>query len=275
MTVSTIAQHVAQIQPPKLEPLGKLDLLREKYARRHGTGERYEAPDMSRHADIVNAVCYERGRHVPEDPVVAESYALFARHLVRQFDMLAGERFEFMPVDTQRGEYENSSRMMGDLASGRLFYLPTESTDSIQGDHPMLAPVSRRDSPGNSMLVNDVFRCVHDALAHSAGYGFGFSGEKGAWLVHRETLPRKAHLALWNETRGQNAWTNAGPHMWTIVDDEDMKPATEDIFKETLEDIRREARRVQVARRGEERWVHPAERSFPAQKCILVPDSLV
>jgi hypothetical protein len=67
---------------------------------------------------------------------------------------------------------------------------------------------------GPHPVLNDVFRAVHDTIGHGvSGGSFGVAGERAAWIAHRETFPKEALPALWNETRGQAAWTNAGPHM--------------------------------------------------------------
>lgn len=275
MTVSTIAQHVAEVQEPQHERVRALDVLREKYARQYSVEKRYHFPEAGQRADIVHAIYYGRGEHEPKNPIIAASYDMFAQHLVQQFIMLSDEGFEFIAHEGAGEPYGNSYQMFQDIKRGRLVYLPTESTDSIRGDHPMLSETSCRDSSGEPIGLNEVFRCVHDVLAHSAGYGFNFSGEKGAWLVHRGTLPREAHLALWNETRGQNAWTNAGPHMRTVVRNKDSESANNDKIQGIDENIQQEARSLRILRRGEHGWKSLSDRPFPCQKCIIVPSSLV
>src|SRR5699024_9834020 len=110
-------------------------------------------------------------------------------------------------------QYDNSQHMLEDIKQRKLKVLNTNTTPSIRKSHPMHSKTSLTDSLGTPMLANDIFRAVHDTLSHGFGYNFSFTGEKGAWLMHRSALPKEAHLAIWNETRGQNAWYNAGPHM--------------------------------------------------------------
>lgn len=64
------------------------------------------------------------------------------------------------------------------------------------------------------LLVNDVFRIIHDIFGHAMnGYGFGPIGEDKAWFTHMQMFTLVAAAALTTETRGQNCWVNFGPHM--------------------------------------------------------------
>lgn len=56
------------------------------------------------------------------------------------------------------------------------------------------------------MVANDLFRVVHDMVAHvRGGYSFSTNGEYNGMLTHASTLPESAWPALFAETFGQNA----------------------------------------------------------------------
>lgn len=109
------------------------------------------------------------------------------------------------------------------------------------------------DGTRQQLVANDVFRAVHDTIAHSEGHQFGPYGEKRAWWAHRSSLPRDAHLALWCETRAQNCWTNAGPHMTTT--DDTGQP--------------------RLRQHHENNWLPMTQRPYAEQKCVNVNPSLL
>lgn len=144
--------------------------------------------------------------------------------------------------------------MLTDLRDNKhLYYFRTEESGDtgIGADHPMAKKITVKDHDGTerTIMANDAFRAVHDAIAHSEGHSFGPQGEKRAWWTHRSSLPREAHLALWNETRAQNVWTNAGPHMRTK--DADGNP--------------------RLNQPGDDGYLPVADRPFSDQKCVIVP----
>lgn len=115
--------------------------------------------------------------------------------------------------------------------------------------NPMLEP-SGVEIAGNPLLVNDVFRAVHDYFGHTAdGYEFGPRGEYNAYLAHSRMFSDEAKPALAAETLAQNAWVNFGPHM-------------------------RDAS-GKVPRAGEPGFVSPKDRRFADQKNTLVPQELL
>lgn len=135
-----------------------------------------------------------------------QSYLSLGDILTAQYDALRELGIEFVFVS---GEPHSSSRtMFAEIAQRRLTVrksLGDDYTDIAQ-DHPMARSVLTIDGV---MLLNDVFRAVHDVLGHYAiRASIGQDGEALAWLHHRSLLPRSTHLALWCETRGQNTWTN-------------------------------------------------------------------
>jgi hypothetical protein len=59
------------------------------------------------------------------------------------------------------------------------------------------------------LLVNDVFRFVHDFFGHAKiGNSFGPIGEENAWKIHSVMYSPLARRAMTSETRGQNSFVN-------------------------------------------------------------------
>jgi hypothetical protein len=126
-----------------------------------------------------------------------QAYEAFVSELFNQSLYLgtAGIRFNYVDSDP----YPNSAAMLSDLyTTGRIRVLKTE--------------------PGtlHSYLTedaNNLFRAVHDVFGHGVkGYGFGPSGEEGAFREHLTMFSPTAQRALATETKGQNSWFNFGPY---------------------------------------------------------------
>lgn len=241
-------------------PIKEIQAIRQQYIESHGLPKRKSRPHFTEVDDMASSMTYESLEHDPSHPKIRESYRVLGEHIVGQHDALvdAGYRFEEWKGETEQ-PYANSSEMLADLRNNkRLFYYATERSQDTDGalpdDHPMAAIVTVKDSDGGFKKVplNDVFRGVHDLVAHGDGNSFGPQGERNAWWVHRESLPRTAHLALWNETRAQNTWTNAGPHMRTTDEHGNTK----------------------LLKPGTDGWIPVADRPFAAQKCVNAPAEL-
>lgn len=147
-------------------------------------------------------------------PEMQKSYQSLIGAIGQQYNHLRQQGITYTPAKFDSygnisDVYPTSNHMRADLAKGNLNYLPTSATPLPEG-HPMAQTINTVDGP---MVANDVFRAVHDTLGHGFGASFGPMGEATAWANHRETLPPEAHPALYTETRGQNVWTNYGPHM--------------------------------------------------------------
>ena len=241
-------------------PIKEIQALRSAYANDHGFPRRRRMPHLTDVDDIAAARAYESAPHEPQHPRVARSYRSFRQHIAAQWDVLTRAGYRFEPWHGQAEQpYPDSAAMLADLRDNKhLYYFRTDASQNTEGSlptgHPMAAEVTV-DLPGGGrgrMLANDVFRAVHDAIAHSEGHQFGPYGEKRAWWAHRSCLPRDARLALWNETRAQNCWTNAGPHMTTT----DPNGTT------------------RLHQRGETDWIPLSQRPYAAQKTVRVHPSL-
>lgn len=241
------------------QPIKEIQALRQIYVDEHRLPRRRPIPHLTAVDDIAAADAYETMTHDPRHPKVARSYRVFRQHVRQQWDALTAAGYRFEPWTQDGQPYENSAGMLTDLRDNRhLYFFRTDVSQTTEGalppDHPMAktVTVSTVDGTPQRMLANDVFRAVHDAIAHSEGHQFGPYGEKRAWWTHRSSLPSEARLALWCETRGQNTWTNAGPHMRTGADGP-----------------------PRLLRRDDPGFLPISQRPYAAQKCGLVDPTLV
>jgi hypothetical protein len=171
------------------------------------------------------------------DPNVVKAYQHLAVEVLKQFKILTrgknGMRFTFENYvrkdaagnEIQGDLYASSKDAVQDAReNNHLRVLKTDPTafgpdGSDFADHPLLKEtgLTYADANGKTqpLLYNDIFRAVHDAIAHTMfGDTFGPVGEEGAWNVHLRTLDDPwARWALTTETRGQNSWVNEGPQM--------------------------------------------------------------
>lgn len=245
----------------KHTPIKEIQSLRQNYAAAHGFPIRERMPHLTSADDIAAARAYDAAPHDPTHPRVVRSYRSFRQHVAAQWNMLTEAGYSFEPWHgDQEQPYTGSAAMLADLRDNkRLFYFRTEVSQSTEGalppDHPMAreVTVTMPDGSTQTMVANDVFRAVHDAIAHSEGHQFGPYGEKRAWWTHRSSLPREARLALWCETRAQNCWTNAGPHMTTVDDDGHTR----------------------LIDRSEDGWLPLTQRPYAEQKCVNVSPALL
>ena len=220
-------------------PVAFTTLLSAKYLQQNWF-ERAEYVPYSYEEAAICADHYEDMEHTPDQPEVAESYRHLRTHLINQFKLLQNTGFQII---NGKGEhnYPNSEALRDDMRMGRIIYLPTYANNGtnseMPSDHPFAETV---ELGGRELLLNDVFRVVHDFYAHGAGHDFSPRGEHEAWNTHRKLLPRSAHLALWCETRAQSSWVNFGRHI----------------------------------REAEER-IPPAQRPYAAQKSGIPPQHLI
>ena len=176
--------------------------------------------DKKKAMSIADA--YEAMQHDPENPEVREAYEAMATETEAQYELLKQEGVEVEIFEGEGEPYANSQEMLDDLNNNNhLFILSTEKdfgqtgiTESQRAENPLLNESKFTDKNGKPMLVNDVFRAVHDFFGHGErGNSFGAIGEENAWDVHARMYSPKARRAMTTETRGQNSWVNFGPQM--------------------------------------------------------------
>jgi hypothetical protein len=193
-------------------------------------------------------------KHDPTNPEVIEAYEAMANETLEQYKAIEDSGIEFEIYEGKGEPYANSKEMLADLENGHLYVLSTENdfgqeeiTDKQREENPLLRDSGIKDKNGKPLLVNDVFRGVHDTFGHGErGNGFGAKGEENAWDIHSRMYSPKARRAMTTETRGQNSWVNFGKQM-----------RNED---------------GSIKKKGEEGYMSPTERPFAEQKIGLLPE---
>lgn len=171
-------------------------------------GQRFHFTYLSDEALSVEgkqvAEIYENIVHSPFDDKVQHSYAVLLKALTQQF--LDAQGFGLTVTESEESPYSTSREMFEDIDRNHhlLVLSSEESMEGLPQDHPMMTTC-----PVTGLMYNIVFRAVHDLYGHYAGrFSFSDRGERSAWLQHMRTIPVEGHVALFCETRGQNAWTN-------------------------------------------------------------------
>jgi hypothetical protein len=161
------------------------------------------------------AAAYEVMENNPNDPEVRRAYEAMAKETIEQYKAFLDAGYV---VEINNEEpYANSEEMIEDLRNNkRIKIFSTEAgfgdtpiTPEQRADNPLLTTTEFTDVNGQPMLVNDLFRAVHDFFGHAElGNSFGPKGEENAWNVHARMYSPLARRAMTTETRGQNSWVN-------------------------------------------------------------------
>jgi hypothetical protein len=208
-----------------------------------GVAEQYAADngiDLKRQSEYVEvdedrakrlADAYEQMADDSSDPKVKEAYEDLINQTIAQYQALAdaGYKFWFMDFSIPSNEEYASTpyNALRDLRQnkemGVFATIDGYGEDGITQEqieaNPMLAdtglmwPIGGIDGEMMPVLVNDLFRAVHDAFGHGLeGAGFRARGEENAWQAHVRLFTGPAIGAITSETRGQNSWVNFGPN---------------------------------------------------------------
>jgi len=176
----------------------------------------YVRVDTGRAARIARA--YTDMEHQPADPAVQAAYRAMADETTAQYQFVKATGLKIETImPGQPDPYPNGPRdVLKDIASGHIWYFPTEqgfgSSEFDPTGNPLLDPTPEVSDNGQPMVVNDLFRVVHDFFGHGMeGAGFGARGEENAWQAHMRLFSEAAVPAMTSETRGQNSWVNYGP----------------------------------------------------------------
>jgi len=154
-------------------------------------------------------------KHDPNNPKVKASYRAMARETLDQYKyfLKSGYKIEI----NNEEPYSNSEAVIEDLRNNkRIKIFSTESgfgdnpiTAKERSENPLLKDSGYKDANGQPLLINDVFRAVHDFFGHAElGNSFGPLGEENAWNVHARMYSDIAKGAVTTETRGQNSYVN-------------------------------------------------------------------
>jgi ribosomal protein L19E len=161
------------------------------------------------------AAAYEAMEDNPNDPEVKRAYEAMAKETIEQYQAFLDAGYV---VEINNEEpYATSEEMIEDLRNNkRIKIFSTEAgfgdtpiTPEQRAANPLLATTEFTDVNGQPMLVNDLFRAVHDFFGHAElGNSFGPKGEENAWNVHARMYSPLARRAMTTETRGQNSFVN-------------------------------------------------------------------
>jgi hypothetical protein len=192
---------------------------------------------------------YDEAKSDPKSPEVKASYQALADETMAQYRVMQKAGVKIEPWEGKGEPYKNSAEMVRDVAENKhLWFFRTENGfgegEVKDTSNPMLAD-SGVEINGHKLLVNDIFRAVHDYFGHvKEGNQFGPRGEFNAWRNHSEMFSDKAQGALAAETLAQNSWVNYGKHM-----------------RDEHGNVRSD--------------VPLAERAFAEQKAVVIPKELV
>ena len=200
------------------EPLKAVSEIANRYYKRvfkkvrpeyKGT-RKFDEANAKRIADAFKAM-----KNSPNNPKVKAAYAALAKETIAQYKAFLDAGYV---VEINNEEpYANSQEMIDDLRNNkRIKIFSTESgfgekaiTDKQRRENPLLANTEFKDVNDQPMLVNDLFRAVHDFFGHAElGNSFGPKGEENAWNVHARMFSPEARKAMTTETRGQNSYVN-------------------------------------------------------------------
>lgn len=191
----------------------------------HQIGNLKKTEDLNKNINIklnpehgkIIADAYEKMQHNPNDPKVKEAYGALINETKKQFKDMLDQGFKFSKIKSgQDDPYKTSKDVHSDIETNKhLWFFPTEQGFGPKGkkiEHPMLQP-TEFEFEGKPLLVNDLFRIVHDYRGHYLGgkSPFGPKGEHQAYLTHKKDFSPLAQKALATETMGQNSWVNFGP----------------------------------------------------------------
>ena len=154
---------------------------------------------------LIVANGYDDLKHNPDDPKVKKAYEIFIKETLEQARELQKNGIKF-----QSEQYKDANAMFKDVEENKhLVYRPSDKDYIGIEDHPMFQLTDIKNSNGDRMRVNDVFRAVHDINGHkNAKAQFTPDGELGSYNEHKKLYSKDATRALFTETQGQGMWVN-------------------------------------------------------------------
>ena len=250
------------------KPLEKIKGIADKYYKRVFGTERPKFAgtrklDEARAKRISDAFIAMKNN--PSDPKVKASYEALAKETLEQYKDFLDAGF-IIEINNEE-PYANSQEMIDDLRdNNRIKIFSTESgfgsnkiTDKQRKNNPLLKDSGLKDANGKTLLINDVFRAIHDFYGHAElGNSFGPKGEENAWNIHARMFSPLARRAMTTETRGQNSYVNFSG------------------VNERIEALREEARKLRE--KGDEKGAQKIaekiyeEGQFADQKIGLLPE---
>lgn len=263
------------------EPLPDAAAISDRFAERKGLDRGpVEVPRrLDREKSSRISKLFDELKTEPNKPKVKRAYSALAQETLEQYQELLAAGYT---IEINNNEpYETSADMIVDLRDNkRMKIFSTESgfgsdqiTDQQRADNPLLRDSGFKDVNGETLLVNDVFRAVHDFFGHAKlGNSFGPKGEEIAWMVHSKMFSPDARRAMTTETRGQNSWVNfSGVNDAAFVKRDEARALREQAEAET--DVATKIKLLEEAKKKVDEAY--AEMKFAEQKIGLLPDELV
>ena len=159
---------------------------------------------------------YEGAKHQPNHPTIQLSYDSLINETLAQYQhMIDGGIIPkiYIGSKSKPEPYVSSGHMMNDVANNKSLKFLKTNLDDLPPDHPLAQP-SGIILDGQELIMNDVFRVVHDFYGHTPnGFQFGPKGEYNAFRSHANMYSDASIPALANETLFQNAWVNYNKSM--------------------------------------------------------------
>ncbi len=148
---------------------------------------------------------YDNLKHNPNNPEVKKAYKIFIDETLEQ-----ARELQMNGVKFQSEQYKDANAMFKDVKENKhLLYRPSDKDYKGVEDHPMFQLTNIKNTNGDRMRVNDVFRAVHDIKGHSkAKAQFTPKGEMLSFNEHKKLYSKDAIRALFTETQGQGSWVN-------------------------------------------------------------------
>lgn len=249
-----------KVEPGKAlfsEPNEEVAIIAESYKKEKGIDLPPGYPIYSINTEYAKKIAdaFAAMENNPNDPSVKAAYEAMVQETMDQFYAIQKQGYIIEIYEGKGKSYKNSQEMIADVRDNKhLYILSTEKdfgqnpiTDQQRAENPLLRDSGEKDVNGKPLLINDIFRYVHDFFGHSErGNSFGAIGEENAWDIHARMFSPLARRAMTTETRGQNSWVNFGPHM-----------RNED---------------GSVKKKGDEGYLEATERPFAEQKLGLLPE---
>lgn len=241
-----------QFQPSK----GVQDVA-EDYAKKAGISYKPSAARAQVPEDTAREIAdfFEAAKHDPEDPEVKKSYDSLTDETIAQYNAIIGAGYKIEPWTKEGEPYKTSTDMMRDVQDKKHLYFKTTdssfgTTEADKARSNFMLEDSGIKIGETPLVVNDVFRAVHDFFGHAKeGNQFGPKGEFNAWKDHSEMYSPDAQGALAAETLAQNFWVNFGKQMRNAEG--------------------------KIPQKGEPGYVPLPERQFAEQKNVVVPGDLL
>jgi hypothetical protein len=254
------SENTAKNQVLFNEPIPELTDIANKYNADNGLPKIQFTPIRQLDVEKAKAIAdvYEASTDASTDPEVIAAYEAMALETKAQYEYLKRAGYNVEVYGENAEPYASSTEMIADLrVNKKIFIYSTESgfgtepiSQQMRDTNPLLRDSGIVDSKGTPLLMNDLFRFVHDVFGHAKhGNSFGAIGEENAWAVHSQMYSPQARRVMTSETRGQNSWVNSGKH------------------------LRRED--GSLPKQGDADFIPPKDRPFADQKNFLFPDEYV